>query len=647
MCGIAGIVEFDTGRQPSVEMLQRMAGVLAHRGPDEEGFYRSGSVGMAHRRLRIIDLVSGQQPMESPDGQVCVVFNGEIYNYPELKKELEHQGYVFRSRSDTEVLLALYLRDGIEAFPKINGMFACAFWDRRRGQLVLARDRFGKKPLFYYQDAKRLVFGSEIKALLASGLIERAVDLGALHEYLTYSYSAGDQAIIRGIRRLPPAHLLVLRNGQATCRRYWELQFDPDPNPPAEQEVVERVESLVREAVKRRLMSDVPLGAFLSGGLDSSVVVALMASLSDRPIKTFTIGFEEQDYSELEDARLVAKHLGTDHHETTVTPSAMELLPELAWYLDEPFGDSSAIPTYYVCRGAREHVTVALSGDGGDETFAGYTRYQELGEYQRMGRVPAWIRRGIVKPLANILPFEWPAWNALYALGISDLNRFPGGMDVFFPYIRDRLYTPDVLDALKTLNPSDASERLLRGATHLDPVSRFQCVDTQHYLPGDILTKVDRMSMANALEVRSPLLDHTLVEYMATLPVSFKLRGRVSKYVLRKLAEKLLPSHVLNKRKQGFALPKGHWFQHQHRETAAEILLDPRTISRGYFREATIRRVLRHHATGHRDYSTWIWCLIVLETWFRIFLDEQRDLRTERPGVSPRIGGEGNTVICR
>lgn len=624
MCGIAGVLEFETDQRPSLEGLRRMARVLTHRGPDEEGFYQSGPVGLAHRRLSIIDLVSGQQPMESPDGHVCVVFNGEIYNYPELKIELEQKGYGFHTRSDTEVLLALYLHYGLEALPKINGMFACAFWDQRSGRLVLARDRFGKKPLFYYQDAHRFLFASEIKALLAYEGIERQVNLAALHEYLTYSYIVGEQTILEGIHRLPPAHLLVVRNGQTICRPYWEFQFQPAANLPDETEVLERLEDLLLQAVKRRLMSDVPLGAFLSGGLDSSTVVTLMAQLSDRPVQTFTIGFDETDYSELEDARIVARHLGTDHHELIVKPSALEILPDLVWHLDEPFGDSSAVPTYYVCQAARQHVTVALSGDGGDEVFAGYTRYLQIEQYRRMEQVPTWIRRGLIKPLTAALPFTWPGWNYLCALGGINSGGLPYGLGIY-PYIREKLYTSDFKRQLQGCDPFESAERLLRQAAHLDPISRYQYLDTLQYLSADILTKVDRMSMANSLEVRSPLLDYPLVEYMATLPASLKLREGISKYILREFCRRLLPPSVLTKRKQGFAIPKDRWFQQGLRTFAEEILLDSRTLARGYFRQETLRQILQHHVTGRRDYSTWIWCLIVLEMWFRRFLDERQD----------------------
>lgn len=348
-----------------------------------------------------------------------------------------------------------------------------------------------------------------------------------------------------------------------------------------------------------------------------------MAAQSDRPVKTFTVGFEEWGYSEIEDARVVAKCLGTDHREMIVKPSAVDILPDLVWYLDEPFGDSSAVPTYYVCRAARQHVTVALSGDGGDEVFAGYTRYLEMNRYRQMEHIPNWIKRDMIRPLVRVLPFTLPGWNYLYALGDMRNGRLPWGLGIY-PYIQERLYTPDFQGQLKDCDPFEPTERVLNNVPHLDPISRYQHLDTLQYLPADILTKVDRMSMANSLEVRSPLLDYTLVEYVATLPVSFKLRNGVSKYIFRKLCSRLIPSSVLRKRKQGFAIPKNRWFQNELRTFSEEILLDSKTLARGYFRKDTLKQLLEHHATGQRDYSTWIWCLVILEMWFRIFLDKQK-----------------------
>ena len=624
MCGIAGVVEFGREQSPSAEALARMATVLAHRGPDEQGVHRSGAVGLIHRRLSIIDITTGQQPMYSPDGQVCVVFNGEIYNYPDLKAELEQHGYQFRTQSDTEVLLALYLQYGLDAFAKINGMLACAFWDATASRLVLVRDRFGKKPLFYHQNSQRFLFGSEMKALLAYGGFEKSLSLPALHEYLTFGYTVGTESVLSGIQRLPPAHLLILQHGRVRCQPYWTLRFQPTKSIPPEAEVVERVEVLLTQAVKRRLMSEVPLGAFLSGGIDSSTVVALMARLLDQPVKTFAIGFDEAGYSELADARLVAQHLQTDHVELIVKPSALEILPHVVKQLDEPFGDSSAIPTYYVCQAARQYVTVALSGDGGDEVFAGYRRYQEIGRYQRMGHIPDWVRRQVLRPLVGVLPFTWPGWNALYAMGKGTMDGIPCGLGLF-PYIQEQLYTPSFTRALAGYDSFALTERILADGRQLDPVSRYQYLDTLQYLPDDILVKVDRMSMANSLEVRSPFLDYTLVEYMATLPVSFKLWNGVSKRILRKVCSPLLPPAVLLKRKQGFAIPQDQWFRRDLRAAATEILLDRSTLARGYFRRDTLERMLQHHATGQRDYSTWMWCLLVFELWCRQFLDTTWD----------------------
>src|SRR5438552_17860991 len=620
MCGIAGVLELDRRRRPSRESLHRMAKVLAHRGPDEEGFYESGPVGFAHRRLSIIDLASGQQPMESADGAVCVVFNGEIYNYPELKVELEQRGHVFRTRSDTEVLLALYVEAGVEAFARLNGMFACAFWDARTSRLVLVRDRLGKKPLYYYRDAERVVFGSELKAVLAHGGVPRTLDLGARGEYLTHGYVVGDEAIVKGVRHVAPAEAVIVADGTLNRHSYWRLRFEPAASPPSEAEAIERTTELLQQAVKRRLMSEVPLGAFLSGGIDSRTVVALMARLSPRPVQAFSVGFGGRSHSELDDARRVARHLGTDHHEMIVKPAALDVLPDLVWHLDEPFADSSALATYYVCQAARQHVTVALSGDGGDEVFAGYVQYQQLDQWRRLLRIPGWIRRGVLPSVSRAVPFTWPGWNAVYAAGRLEDDGIAPNVGIY-PYIRDQLVTDELMAQLDGYDPFERSRRLTREAGRPDPVSRPQYLDTLQYLPADILTKVDRMSMANSLEVRAPLLDYTLVEYVATLPVSFKLRGTLSKYLLRKVGERLLPAATLTKAKQGFGIPKDHWFRQTLRPFAEEILLDRRSLARGYFRKDALTRMLRHHPTGRRDYSTWIWSLIVLETWCRLFLD--------------------------
>jgi asparagine synthase (glutamine-hydrolysing) len=620
MCGIAGVLLHDPGATPSGEGLERMGDVLRHRGPDEHGVRVCGPAGLSHRRLSIIDLVSGQQPMASPDGDVWLIFNGEIYNFPELQADLAADGHQFRTRSDTEVLLALFCRDGVAAFPKLNGMFACAFWDGRTRQLTLVRDRWGKKPLFYARTPEELRFGSEIKSILAYGPLDRRVHPGALNEYLSQGYVSGEATIFEGVRRLLPGHYLVAREGEVAVRPYYTLEFRPDPAPLPEPEFRERLRETLLGAVRRRLMSDVPLGAFLSGGLDSSIVVALMARLSDRPVRTFTIGFEESGYSEVEDARAVARHLGTDHTEMTVRPSAFEILPELVWHCDEPFGDSSAVPTYYVSRAARQHVTVALSGDGGDEVFAGYTRYRVIRDREGWRRVPGWLGRGVAGGLTRLLPFTTPGWNVLATIATLS-GRGPIAGSGIYPYIRDILYTDDWRARTRAEDPSARIEEILAPVRHLDTVSQLQFLDMHRYLPGDILTKVDRMSMAVSLEVRAPLLDYEVVELMARAPVSVKLEGDVSKRALRELAAEYLPASTLEKRKHGFALPQGPWFRGDLRARAEEILLDPGTLARGYFRPDVLRRVLAEHRAGRRDYSTWLWCLIVLEMWHRLFVD--------------------------
>ncbi len=620
MCGIAGMLAWEPGRTPGRDGLSRMARALRHRGPDDEGLYVSGPVGLVHRRLSIIDLVAGHQPMSGDAGRAWVVFNGEIYNFPELRAYLEGRGHTFQTRSDTEVLLQLFLEHGLDAFPQLNGMFACAFWNERTQELVLARDRLGKKPLYYREDGSQLLFGSEIKAILAYGGFDRKVHPGALREYLTFGYINGEQTIVDGIRRLMPGHLLVARAGTVVTRPYWEFNIAPNRTALPEQEAVEELGAILARSVKRRLLSDVPLGAFLSGGIDSSSIVALMARGSERPVRTFSIGFEEAGYSELEDARAVAQHLGTEHHETIVRPSAFKILPELVWHLDEPFGDSSSIPTYYVCRAARSAVTVALSGDGGDEMFAGYTRYRDLEQLRRLESIPTWIRKGLAGSVVSRLPLDAPAYNYLYRLAHWTRQGRPGSMGLF-PFIGEKLLDRRILHEPMTRAGFESAPGFWERADALDPVSRYQYLDTLYYLPGDILTKVDRMSMAVSLEVRSPLLDYEVVDFMARLPVSLKLRDGVTKYLLRKVSAKLLPDSVLTKRKQGFALPKGAWFRRELREASEEILLDPRALARGYYREAVLRRMLRHHYTGARDYSTWIWCLIVLEMWHRLYID--------------------------
>ncbi len=621
MCGIAGAVEqADPGRLTTAA-LDRMAAALKHRGPDDQGIQRAGQCGLAHRRLSIIDLSpGGHQPMAGRDGEHLIVFNGEIYNFPELRAELESMGETFRTRSDTEVLLAAYRVWGTDALSRLNGMFAFAIWDVPRQRLFAARDRLGKKPFFYHHEGDRFVFASEMKGILAYGGIDREVDLLAVDQYLSSYVIAAPQTIFRKIRKLLPGHYLLFEDGRVTTRAYWSFEFHPVEEDRGEAFYVEQLEEILRAAVRRRLISDVPLGAFLSGGIDSSVVVGMMARLSDRPVKTYTIGFSEREFSEIEDARAVARHFATDHHEFIVRPSAISILPDLAWHFDEPFGDSSAVPTYYVSQMAAAHVKVALSGDGGDEIFAGYTRYREALHPPAWSWIPESVRARALSPLVGSLPLDWPGRNRLHEVAHYS-TAAPGYGLGLYPYIKDRLYSAS-MRATAASNPSSLSTiTSLLARSRLDRLSRLQYLDTVRYLPNDILTKVDRASMAHSLEVRAPLLDYTLVEFLARVPSDYKFRNGTQKYLLRCLAERLLPPSALAKRKQGFGIPKGAWFKKELKEHARERLLDRRTIGRGYFDRRVLEQVLASHSAGRRDYSDWIWCLLVLEEWHRTFLD--------------------------
>jgi len=625
MCGIAGIVDF-TGDTPTREMITRMTDLIRHRGPDDEGIAILGPAGLGHRRLAIIDLSpGGHQPMTLEDGGIHVVFNGEIYNYQEVKAELEALGATFRSRSDTEVILRAYRAWGIDSLRKLNGMFAFAIWDAGQRALFAARDRLGKKPFFYHHRPGHLAFASEMKALLADPKLPRDVDPSAIDAYLTYSCIPAPRTIFRGVTKLLPGHYLWYQEDRVTTAPYWELSFGSNGSRETEAEALEHLEDLFRGSVRRRLVSDVPVGAFLSGGLDSSAVVAMMAELMSEPVRTYTIGFEEEGFSEIEDARAVARHFGTRHHEYSVRADAVEILPDLVWHLDEPFGDSSAVPSYYVAKLAAQDVKVVLSGDGGDELFAGYNRYKEALTPRPWRWIPRALRRSTIGSVAASLPIDWPGRNRLYEIGNMHRESSPDWMGIY-PYIRERIYSPAMRAELSASRRSAGASVALEEQPQLrslDRLSRLQFLDTTRYLPDDILVKVDRTTMAHSLESRAPLLDHLLVSYVATLPSSYKLRDGVSKYLFRKMIARHLPSAILEKRKQGFAIPRETWFRADLKSRARERLLDRRALERGYFDRRVLDQVLTYHAAGQRDYSGWIWCLLVLEEWHRAYVDPE------------------------
>jgi asparagine synthase (glutamine-hydrolysing) len=617
MCGITGIFNLDPEADVCRETVERMCGVIRHRGPDDQGVYCQGPIGLGARRLSIIDLSTGHMPIHNEDGKVWVVFNGEIYNFQALRCRLEGQGHRFYTNSDTEVLVHLYEEHDLDFVSHLRGMFAIALWDAKLQKLVLVRDRLGIKPLYYWVQANRVLFGSELKCLLQASGSKPAISLQAVNYYLSLGYVPDTCAIFEEVTKLQPGHLVICQAGRTEIRKYWELPWPQESNTPSEEECCDRIKELLTESVKLRLISDVPLGAFLSGGLDSSTVVALMAGLLDRPVKTFSIGFAEKESSELGYARRVAQHYKTDHHELIVDPRAVQLAEHLAGHFDEPFGDASAIPTYLVSKLARESVTVTLSGDGGDEMFAGYPRYPEARRQQVWDWVPRPFRQRVLLPLSRRMPHS--------AYGKRYLRRasLPDGLARYFecsvlPYaIKEHLVSDEFQDQIGSLNCTRELCRIISNGRKHTLLEQILYLDTTTELPADILTKVDRMSMAHSLEVRVPLLDHVFVEYVARLPTRYKLRGQTRKYCFKKAFGPLLPDEVLHRSKMGFGIPLRDWFAHDLRNFVRDVLFDSRAMQRGYFRTDFLETLVHENSTGRRDHSYLLWSLMALELWHR------------------------------
>ena len=627
MCGITGFIDYwDTGDRSSTDeraaILDRMCRIITHRGPDDQGTFVTQGVGLGMRRLSIIDLVSGHQPISGEDGSVTIVFNGEIYNFLELKPQLEAHGHRFMTHSDTEAIVHAYEEFGPECVAHLRGMFAFAIWDEGDRTLFLARDRVGKKPLYYTTTPSgTFVFGSELKTLLAHPRVERELDPQALDAYFTLGYVPDPLSIFRGIHKLPPGHYLTLRNGGVTVKPYWDFDFRESPQR-SEVDYLEELRSLLDESVRLRLISDVPLGAFLSGGIDSSTVVALMARHLGQPVKTFSIGFHEDSYNELQYARLTAKKFATDHHEFFVTPDICSVVDELVWHFDEPFADSSAIPTYMVSKLARDHVTVVLSGDGGDELFAGYTRYvveQRRGGFERL---PKTLREGVMRPLSERLPHATWGRNYLHNISLGEIARYLDSVSVFTRLNRKLLYTTDFQSQLSTSNYAGSLFQAFADKIQTnDSLDRLLYIDSKTYLPGDILTKVDRMSMAVSLEARAPLLDHKLIDFVTSIPSALKLAGLETKHLLKQAVKDLIPPQILNRPKQGFGVPIQEWINQQLRSRIRDTLTDLRSRQRGYINPAYVEVLLDEHERGRRDHSMGLWALLMFELWHRQFLD--------------------------
>jgi asparagine synthase (glutamine-hydrolysing) len=627
MCGIAGIVQTHPDGAVDPATIHRMCATMVHRGPDDEGIFVKAGVGLGMRRLSIIDLAGGHQPVFNEDKTVWIVFNGEIYNFPELRADLEKRGHRFSTHTDTEVIVHLYEDLGADCVKRLRGMFAFALYDERRSKLLMARDRLGKKPLHYALTNGTLLFGSEIKAILAVAPELASVNNEALLQYMHFGYVPDPLTAFLAIQKLPPGHLLELEAGRVSIRQFWDLPEYGTRQVRSEEECLEELEWRLAEAVRIRLISDVPLGALLSGGTDSSIVVALMARASSKPVKTFSIGFSHDDFNEGHYARIVAKRFSTEHHELVLEPDVLETVEKLTSSLEEPFGDSSMLPTYYVSCMAREHVTVALSGDGGDEIFAGYDRYAINLRRQQFERIPRWARAVYRERVFPHLPQNMRGRKFSYNVSLPWRERYVDSISFLPSCERDiPLLSREFRAILRSVeNPEAMMYKYFEQAPAKDAISQTMYVDTKTYMVGDILTKVDRMSMATSLEVRVPLLDHQFVEWVTSLPVEWKLRGAHQKYILRKLAERVgVPREALYRPKQGFAVPLVHWIRHELRDLIMSALLEPRTIQRGYFNPEGVRQLLDEHFRGRRDHSSGIWRLLMFELWHRNYLEKVR-----------------------
>jgi len=633
VCGIAGVLHFAPGRHADADVLDAMTDRLAHRGPDGRGTHLDGPLGLGHRRLSIIDLSDdGRQPMSNEDGSIWVVLNGEIYDFQRLRDELIGKGHTFRSRTDTEVLVHLYEEEGEAMLERLRGMFAFALWDSRRGRLLLARDRFGQKPLFYQLDHRGLRFASSLTSLLADPEVSRTPDPVGIHLYLAYGYVPAPHTAFTGISKLPPGHSLsVTREGGSALRRYWQFRLGPKfsvPDRAAERRLEEELAHKLDEATRLRMVSDVPLGAFLSGGVDSSAVVASMVEANTGPVRTFSIGFEEEAYDERAYAAEVARHLGTEHTDLVLRPEDAVPLDEIAWHYGEPFADASALPTFAVSKLAREHVTVALSGDAGDELFLGYHRYTATAKEELVRRAPAPIRGLARNRVALSLLSRGGAPHLAAQLAHAGAYRHANPVDLYCTRLelcgealRHELYSPGFGFATRGVDPR-ALVRGLAGASEGETlVERCAHADALTYLPDDILVKVDVASMAFGLECRSPFLDHDLAEFAGRLPSRVKMRRLVGKRVLKRAIAPRVPKTVLNRRKMGFGVPLEHWFRGGFETLLRDRLLSPEARARGLFRPDTVQRLVEEHTRGVRDWRNALYPLLMLETWFQVCVD--------------------------
>jgi asparagine synthase (glutamine-hydrolysing) len=638
MCGIAGILTKSQISQQDKILLKRMSDALVHRGPDGEGFYFDESIALAHRRLSIIDLEGGKQPLSNEDGSVWVTFNGEIYNYVELRERLIQKGHRFATSSDTEVIVHLYEDRGEEFVADLRGMFAIGLWDARNKRLLLIRDRLGKKPLFYAALKDSLVFASEMKSLLQIPDFPKEIDHEALVDYFSLLYVPAPKSIFRHVRKVKPAHYVIIDSQGMREKSYWDISFD-ETETKSQERWCEELLHAYEEAIRLRLRSDVPLGAFLSGGVDSSSVVALMSKMNGRRVNTCSVGFDEKEFDESLYAAAFAKNFNTTHYEETVRPDALSIIDRLAWFYDEPFADSSAVPTYYVSQAARRHVTVALSGDGGDENFAGYRRYyHDLLENQCRSYVPEEIRRPLFSALGRWYPkLDWAprmfrAQATFRAFARTPVEGYFYSVSGIKPEIAELLLSGDVRRSVNGYSPLTLFEDFYNRPEKADHLSRLQYLDIKTYLVDDILVKVDRASMANSLEVRCPILDHRFMELVARIPSKFKLKAGEGKYIFKKALSSVLPGEILKRRKQGFAVPLAKWFREQLKGISGELILEKDPL--GILNSNAVSRLWERHQSRGSDFSTQLWAILMYRLWQEKCLKGKPAIQSQRSALN-------------
>lgn len=628
MCGITGIAFSPRShRSADGKQIAAMRDVLHHRGPDDGGIFIDGNIGLGHRRLSIVDVAHGAQPMANADGSCVIVYNGEVYNHTDHRDALIKKGYEFQNRSDTETILHLYEEYGRDCVDHLRGMFAFAIWDKQKKELFIARDRFGVKPLYYVLDADgSLFFASEIKALLEAGAVAPEINFNALPDQFANHGTSGDETLYAGVKRLLPGHTLVWRDGQIDIREFWDLTFQPKHTPQSDGEYIDEWRDLFRESVRLRLMADVPLGMFLSGGIDSSAIAAMMSTMVSEPIKTFSVGFREREANELEYARLVATRFGTDHHEITITPEQLfDALPDLVWHEDEPIGFIASVPLYFVSRLAGEHVKVVLTGEGSDETLAGYGRYQKALTLLNYGEkyeayAPSFIRDAVRGGVATLPGALNRKLNRTFLSRDSDIESlFLDNFSVFSRSMQTGLFSRGTRGQIADLNPYTRQNAWIAKSGADDVLDKLLYVDTKTYLH-ELLMKQDQMSMAASIESRVPFLDHKLVEFAARMPREMKLRGGTTKWILREAMKGILPAEILDRPKMGFPVPVGNWFRGPFKHIVDEYVLGPRALERGIFDPAFVRSLVAKHNAGE-NHDERIWSLLNFEIWQRRFID--------------------------